>query len=213
MLQTTLRPPRTAADIEQGARLARMTRRDIGPADVARALNAAKLRYVLVGAHAANGYSGRPRNTVDVDVIVQFPKKASAVIAKEFSELTVHDTPVVIRFKRADGEEAIDLMKPGSSPLWKELLRTAVTVKIDRVPVRIPTVEGVLAAKFSAMASRFRRPLDKQQDGLDFARIVTVNERLELPSLERLGELVYSGGGRDILKLVVDARAGKRLEF
>ena len=28
-----------------------------------------------------------------------------------------------------------------------------------------------------------------------------------------LGELVYPGGGEEILKLVADARAGKRLEF
>ena len=74
-----------------------MQNRDIGPADVARVLNAAKLKYVLVGAHAANGYLGRPRNTVDVDVIVQFPKKASAVIAKAFAGLTIQDTPVVTR--------------------------------------------------------------------------------------------------------------------
>jgi hypothetical protein len=213
MLQTILRSPRTAEDIAQGARLAKMDKRDIGPVDVARVLNQAKVKYVLVGAHAANGYLGRPRNTVDVDVVVQFPKKASTAVASAFPELTIQDTPVVIRFKRADGEEAIDLMKPQSSPLWKKLLQIATTVRIEGTAVRIPPVEGVLAAKFAAMVSPWRRMLDKQQDGLDFARIVTVNEKLNLPLVGDLATLIYPEGGKDIVKLVADARAGKRLEF
>lgn len=190
-----------------------MQKRDIGPADVADVLNRAKLKYVVVGAHATNGYIGRPRNTVDVDVIVQFPKKASRVIAAAFPELRMVDTPVVIRFKRPDGEEAIDLMKPIGSALWNRLLKIAIRVKVDGISVRIPPVEGVLAAKFAAMASPHRRPLDKQQDGLDFARIITVNSDINLALLDQLGDLIYPGGGKDILKLVGDARAGRRLEF
>ncbi len=190
-----------------------MQKRDIGPADVAKVLNAANLKYVLVGGHAANGYLGRPRFTVDVDVIVESPKKATAAIAKAFADLTVLDTPVVTRFKRADGDEAIDLMKPIGSKLWKQLIRIAITVEIDGVPLRIPPVEGVLAAKLAAMASPARRLLDKQQDELDFARIVTVNDLLDLIVLEELGELVYPGGGKEILKHVADVRAGKLLQF
>ena len=63
MLQTIIRKPRTAEDIAQGARLAKMQNREIGPVDVARVLDAAKVKYVLVGAHATNGYTGRPRAT------------------------------------------------------------------------------------------------------------------------------------------------------
>ena len=63
------------------------------------------------------------------------------------------------------------------------------------------------------MTSPARRLLDKQQDGLDFARIVSVNDAIDLGLLESLGELVYAGGGKEILKLVADVRAGKRLEF
>ncbi|HEX3359300.1 MAG TPA: hypothetical protein VHS31_20140 [Tepidisphaeraceae bacterium] len=150
---------------------------------------------------------------MDVGVIVQFPKKATAAIAKAFADLTIEDTPVVTRFKRADGEEAIDLMKPTGSRLWKKLLNLTTTVRVDGVAIRIPPLEGVLAAKFSAMVSPARRLLDKQQDELDFARIVTVNARIDLILLDQLGELVYAGGGKEIVKLVDDARAGKRLEF
>ena len=213
MLPTISRPPRTADDIAQGARLAKMAKRDIGPAEVAGVLNRAKLKYVLVGAHAANGYLGRPRNTVDVDVIVQFPKKASAVVALAFPDLKMVDTAVVVRFKRADGEEAIDLMKPVGSPLWRELLKIAVPVNVEGTVIRIPPLEGVLAAKFSAMASPHRRLADKMIDGGDFMRIVESNASINEDLLEGLGNLVYAGGGKEILKLVADARAGRRLEF
>ncbi len=213
MLQTILRAPRIADDIAQGARLARMAKRDIGPTDVARVLDAAKVKYVLVGAHAANGYIGRPRATVDVEVVVQFPKKASVAIAHAFTDLTMVDTPVLTRFTRADGEEAIDIMKPIGSPLWKRLLKIAKTVRVDGVPLRIPPLEGVLAATFAAMASPLRRQLDKQQDGLDFARIITVNPKVNEDLLRELCDLVYAGGGAAALRLLEDARAGRQLQL
>src|SRR5687767_8389046 len=122
MLQTVVRPPKTAEDIAIGVRLARMHGKDIGLADVARALRLAGVRYVVVGAHAANGYSGRPRTTIDVDVIVQFPKKAAKAIAAAFPNLVMQDTPVVIRFMAGENE-AIDVMKPIGSKLWARLLK------------------------------------------------------------------------------------------
>lgn len=190
-----------------------MSKRDIGPSEVACVLNAAGATYVLVGAHAANGYLARPRNTVDVVVIVADPKTAIEAISTAFTELTLHDTPVVARFKRADGEEAIDLIKPAGCLLWERLLKIAKIVVVEQVPINIPPVEGVLAAKFGAMTSHARRLLDKQQDEIDFARIVTVNDDIELVLLRELGGLVYPGGGNEIIKLAENARAGKRLEF
>src|SRR5437764_14536219 len=117
MLPTILRPPRTAEDIAQGASLAKMQGREIGPVDVAKVLRAAGVRYVIVGAHALNGYTGRPRATVDVDAVVQFPKKAANAIAAAFPTLQMRDTPVVTRFMDGD-TEAIDLMKPAGCKLW-----------------------------------------------------------------------------------------------
>lgn len=212
MLQTIVRPPKSSEDITTGVRLARMHGKDINLADVARVLRTAGVRYVVVGAHAANGYSGRPRTTIDVDVIVQFPKKAAKAIAAAFPKLVMCDTAVVIRFM--DGEnEAIDLMKPIGSRLWARLLKETRQVDVDGESVHIPPLEGVLAAKFAAMASPHRRIRDKQQDGVDFGRIVDANKQVDRELLQELGELVYAGGGGAIVKLVEDARAGRRLEF
>ena len=67
--------------------------------------------------------------------------------------------------------------------------------------------------KFAAMVSVHRAYEDKLIDGRDFIYMVKKNSELDPDTLQRLGELVYSGGGKEILKLVADARAGKRLEF
>lgn len=212
MLQTILRAPRTGQDIAQGERLARMQGREIGPSDVAKVLSAAGVKYVIVGAHAANGYNGRPRATVDVDAIVQFPKKAGRAVAVAFPHLQMRDTPVVIRFMDGD-QEAIDLMKPAGSKLWGRLLKDAREVKVDRKVIRIPSVEGVLAAKFASMISPLRRPPDRQQDAADFLRIVDANAKIKLDVLREMGDLVYLDGGGQLVKYVNDARAGKPLEI
>lgn len=212
MLPTILRAPQISQDIGLGIKLAQMNDRPIGPADVARVLNDAGVKYVLVGAHAMNGYTGRPRATVDVDVIVQHPVKAARAIAAAFPELIAEDTPAVTRFKDKQ-TEAIDLMKPAASPLWPRLLKDARDIRINRTLLRIPRLEGVLAAKFASMISLTRRITDRRQDAVDFARVVEANEQIEFPYLEELGELVYPGGGKEILKLVADARAGKSLNI
>jgi hypothetical protein len=213
MLQSVLRPPSPAADIALGVRLSNMSDGFISPADVAQLFNKAKLRYVLVGGHAVNGYSGRPRSTVDVDVVVQFPKKAATAIAAAYPKLICEDHPVVTRFKTASGDEAIDLLKPSSSPLWKQLLKRTAVVKIGAVAVSVPRVEGMLAAKLAAMTSITRRLPDRQQDAVDFMRIVGVHEQLDMDELKQLGDLVHPGGGDEICQHVVTVRAGKPLQI
>src|SRR5687768_4138050 len=119
MQPTVIRRPRTAQDIASGIKLARMHGKDISPAAVARTLRLAEVRYVLVGAHAANGYTGRPRATVDVDVVVQSPTKAAKAVAAAFPQLQMQPLPHVIRFMDGD-TEAIDLIKPVGSRLWAQ---------------------------------------------------------------------------------------------
>lgn len=216
MLRTVIRRPKAGKDIATGIRLARMQSdrgsNEVTPASVARILRLGGVKYVLVGAHATNGYTGRPRATVDVDVIARHPKKAAKAIATAFPNLTMRDTPVVTRFMDGD-VEAIDVMKPVASKLWSRLLTESREVRIGNENVRIPVLEGVLAAKLSAMASPHRRQADKLIDGGDFIRIVEANAKINLDLLIELGDLVYAGGGKFIVKLVSDARAGKRLEF
>ena len=43
--------------------------------------------------------------------------------------------------------------------------------------------------------------------------MVEANAKINLDLLRELGDLVYAGGGAFVVKLVADARAGRRLEF
>src|SRR4051812_10403250 len=141
MIATVSRSPRFAADLIASQKLSRMQGQELGPADVARVLNAAGGEFVLVGAYAIAGYNGRPRATVDVDVVASSPKKATAALKAAFPDLQVEDHPVVTRFKRS-GEEVIDVIKPASAKLFRRLLNLNRVIKMGGEAVRVPTLEG-----------------------------------------------------------------------
>ncbi len=54
---------------------------------------------------------------------------------------------------------------------------------------------------------------DKHQDAHDFIRIIRNHPSLNVEKLSAMGRLACVGGEKEILKLVEDARAGRRLEF
>src|SRR3954470_5139988 len=87
----------------------------IQPEDVIRALAAAKVTFTLVGAHGLGGWTGKPRATEDVDVVVgpRHVKKAVAALTAAFSHLDPDDQPAVVRLRdRETGAVAVDVMKP-----------------------------------------------------------------------------------------------------
>jgi hypothetical protein len=55
----------------------------ITPLQVIRVLNAAKVRFMLLGAHGLSGWMGKPRATEDVDVLVGMRGHKKAVRAGE----------------------------------------------------------------------------------------------------------------------------------
>ena len=181
---------RSPADaIAVGARLSRMAKREISPVDVARVLQAAAVPYVLAGAHAVNAYSGRPRATVDVDVLTDAPVKAEKALRAAFPELQVHDTPVVLRFMDAE-HEAIDVLKATTSELFRRVLCLSRPATIEGVEVVVPSPEGVLAMKFGAMVFAGRKPPDRFQDAADFMRVLEAQDPINDALLRELGELV-----------------------
>jgi hypothetical protein len=68
-----------------------------------------------------------------------------------------------------------------------------------------------LAMKFAPMVSPNREDVKKVIDSTDFIRIVRANPEIDLDKLAELGDLVYGGGGKDILDLVKRVRAGETL--
>ena len=183
----------------------------LSPADVARVLGRAKVRYVLVGALAINLYTGKPRATQDVDVITGASTRARRALQEAYPDLTVEEHPVLIRFKDKD-REVLDLIKSRSGKLFGEVLRQAVSVRMVGTAVRVANLEAALATKFASMSNSARSVPDRLQDVVDFSRAATFHEETKLPLLHRLGELTCRGGGDALLKLIGDVRAGRRLD-
>ena len=202
----------TWAGIDRGVRLSKMYGMSLTPSDVAGVLSKAKVRYVLVGAHAINMYTGKPRATQDVDVVTDAPAKARRAIADAFPHLVATDHPVVVRFTE-DGEEVLDIIKAGSGKVFRRVLRLVNSVEMDGRAVVVPTIEAALALKFNSMISPSRQADDRMQDAVDFSRAAKADVELDDALLFELGELVYVGGGAELRKLVADARAGRPLEL
>ena len=183
------------------------------PTDVIAVLNEAAVRFILMGTYGITGWRGEERATQDVDVLVRQRdhRKAVRAIHAAFPHLQEVDSTVVTRFlDPATGTPLIDLMKP-TQPLFKVAFRQTVLVEES---YRIPNLEFALACKFAAMVSPNREENKKYRDAADFIEMVKHNPTaIRLARLRQLGERVYPGGGAEILRLVENARAGRRLEF
>ena len=204
------RPPAEA--VASGIRLSLMQGSELSPLDVARVLNAGGVRWVLIGAHAINIYTGRPRATQDVDVVTDAPAKARAVIERAFPAFVAEDHSVVLRFK-LNGAEALDVVKASSDRLFGRVVRLSREVTVDGVALHVPVVEAALAMKFSSMLSAGRSPRDRYQDAHDFIAVAEMANEADQALMSELGDLVYPGGGRELIQMYADARAGRPLEI
>lgn len=143
---------------------------------------------MLVGGHAVNAHSGRPRATVDVDILSIATTKAQRAIHAAFPDLTMRDSPVVLRFMRGE-EEAIDVMKARANPLFRRVVNLGSEVTIQGTSVNVANVEAMLAMKFAAMGWQGRRMEDRMQDAADFIRVWRANDPVNEELVRELGEL------------------------
>jgi hypothetical protein len=65
--------------------------------------------------------------------------------------------------------------------------------------------------KFAPMISLNRAEEDRYQDAHDFMYIVKSNPDIDLQQLEAFGDLVYNGGGAEIVEALRKVRAGEKL--
>lgn len=163
-------------------------------------------KWVLMGLHGYAGYLADPRSTQDVDVMVapSERKKAVKAISAAWPTLLITQCDVVVRFRdpndldhRGDPKPTIDIMLP-----WGKFQQTILKdfVKIDRATKhRIPRLEAALVAKYAAMISIFRDLEKKEQDAVDFRRMVRANFKdIDRASLRQLADEVWEGGADEI---------------
>jgi hypothetical protein len=187
----------------------------IRPQEVIRVLNDAKVRFMLAGAHGIAGWLDEARATQDVDVVVGYRQhqKATRALLAVYPQLQVDDQEVVVRLSDPEsGKVVIDIMK-SNQPLYRECLKHTQTIESEGESYKIPTVEMALAMKFGPMVSIVRAEEKKYRDASDFMRIVKTNPNIDLELLEELGDLVYPGGGKEIIELVRKIRAGEKLQL
>ena len=185
----------------------------ITPLDVIRVLNAAKVRFMLLGAHGIGGWTREPRATKDVDVLVaaRGHKKAVQALLAAFPHLQADDCEVVTRLREPETKTVvIDVMKPNRL-LYRDALKYTHEVESEGQSYCIPCVELALAMKLSAMISLTRSDDKKLYDAGDFIRIVRANADIDPTKLHLLGQLVYNGGGDELLEKVRQVRAGEKL--
>lgn len=187
----------------------------IALADVIRTLNAAKISFVLVGAHGLAGWRKKPRATEDVDVVVASRqlKKAVTALTKAFPSLEPVDSPVVIRLRHRESQDiAIDVMKPVPQP-YREVFKHTCTTTVKGQKVRIPSLEMALVMKFSAMSSLYRADEDRHLDAHDFILMVKQNAEIDRDQLGELGSLLYPNGGKDVQAMVDQVLRGESLKL
>ncbi len=187
----------------------------ISPQDVIAILNNAGVNFMLVGAHGVFEWTQTPRGTWDVDVLVGARGFTKAVNALQvaYPDLELEVEEAITRFRTpGDRKGVIDVWKV-NQPLYRQGIWHGVTVRSREQAYKVPSLEMALAIKFALMISLTRDYAKKYMDAHDFIRMVCVNSEIDLDKLAQLGELVYPGGGQEILEMVRRVRAGEKLDL
>ncbi len=196
-------------------------RRTIIPVDVRKliqTLNEKKIPFVLTGAQAIGGWTGRPRATKDVDILVKPGRnltRAVNAVKALYPHLEVRVFAGVSGFfEPGEKESVIDVTYP-HRPDLAETLAHPVWVEDRGLRYRIPALEAALANKYGAMLTPTRNVPKRQQDVVDFSFMVLHSldegqQPIDLGRLAFLGEKVWpGGGGEEILHLVDEVKAGR----
>src|SRR5438128_1959615 len=173
-------------------------------------LNDKKIPFVLTGAQAIGGWTGRPRATKDVDILVKPGRnltRAVNAVKALYPHLEVRVFAGVFGFfEPGEKESVIDVTYP-HRPDLAETLAHPVWVEDRGLRYRIPALEAALANKYGAMLTPTRNLQKRQQDVVDFSFMVLhsmdeAQQPIDLSRLADLGEKVWpGGGGEEILHL------------
>ena len=181
-------------------------------------LQAKKIPFVLTGAHGIATWTGRPRSTHDVDILVKSGRNhARAVKAVQalYPDLEMRAFfGVTAFFVPGERESVIDVTYPHRLDI-AQTLETADWFEHEGTRVRIPKLEAALANKYGAMLAINRDAIKRAQDAVDFATMVKHSldegrDPIDMDRLAELGELVWAkGGGAEIVRFVEQAKSGE----
>jgi hypothetical protein len=181
-------------------------------------LNAKKIPFVLAGAQALGGWTGRPRATKEVDILVKPGRnltRAVKAVRELYPQLEVREfAGVWAFFVPGEKDSVIDVTYPHRADL-AETLAHPVWVEDRGLRYRIPALEAALANKYGALRTPSRNLANRALDVVDFRLMVMHSldegqQPIDLQKLTDLGEKVWpGGGGEEILRLVEQVKAGR----
>jgi hypothetical protein len=190
----------------------------VNPLEVAAIFEDQKFSYVLIGGHMLSFYTGIARATVDVDFIIGNADfaRASKAINKSYQQFKETDRVYHVTYdtkKNVVDPERIDLIKD-VFPLFREVVKQySVTLREGKSTVKIPTIEAAIALKFAASISPNRGDENKPIDNADLLRLIKSTTKFDEKALLALGELVYTGGGKELVSVVNDMKSGKSVSL
>lgn len=190
----------------------------VNPLEVAAIFEDQKFSYVLIGGHMLSFYTGIARATVDVDFIIGNADfaRASKAINKSYQQFKETDRVYHVTYdtkKNVVDPERIDLIKD-VFPLFREVVKLySVTLREGKSTVKIPTIEAAIALKFAASISPNRGDENKPIDNADLLRLIKSTAKFDEKALLALGELVYTGGGKELVSVVNDMKSGKSVSL
>jgi hypothetical protein len=191
---------------------------------VLRTLSQKKIPFVLTGAHGIGGWTGRPRSTQDVDILVKGGRnqaRAVAALKALYPQLEVRDVHgVTAFFLPGERESVIDVTYPHRADLEETLAHPVWTENREQgLRYRIPALEAALANKSGALLTPTRDLQKRSQDAVDFGWMVRHSQDegrqpINLRRLADLGEKVWpGGGGEELVYLVEEVKAGRPIRF
>jgi hypothetical protein len=189
---------------------------------ILRTLTQKRIAFVLTGAHGISGWTGKPRSTQDVDILVKAGRnhtRAVNALRALYPQLEVRAvTGVTAFFVPGETTSVIDVACPHRADLQETLANpTWVENPQQGLRYRIPSLEEALANKYGAMLTPTRDPEKRLQDAVDFTRMVRHSGDegqlpINLDRLQVLGEKVWAGGGgQEVLGLVEQVKAGRAI--
>ncbi|GLS27306.1 nucleotidyl transferase AbiEii/AbiGii toxin family protein [Marinibactrum halimedae] len=191
----------------------------VNPLEVAALFEKEHVSYVLIGGHMLSFYTGTARATVDVDFIIGGPDfpRATKAIDKAYAQFRQNDRIYHVTYdSKKSGKkdlERIDLVRDGF-PLFREIvIKYCHTISAHKHTIKIPTIEAAIALKFAASISPNRGDENKPVDNADLLKLVRSESNIKEDALIKLGNLVYQGGGKELVSIVADIKAGKAVSL
>ena len=161
--------------------------------------------HVLIGGLAV-GYHGRPRATLDIDLLIPGKKLIDVREALEGKGYDVRPFPGMIRTyrDRVSGESVADIVSREANPVLREAARHAEPAKLLGQSVNVIRRGALVALKFQAVISPDRKLADRYQDLADIGHVLAVHFDADDLRLAGTVAATIDGNARAQLEKLID---------